>query len=566
MKCIVNNKGLVKKENEMRNLSVVFALTICIFLFPGISFSDDWHISIVDSVGDTGYLSSITLDDNNYPQISYQNRSDLDLRFAHWDGSSWLNEIVDASGDNGWWSSIAMNNQGYSCISYYDHTNGNLKYAEWIGTAWNIQIVDSSGDVGECTSIALDNQYYAHISYYDRTNQNLKYAQWTGSSWNKQTIDSTGAVGKYTSLELDSQYYPHITYYDETNKDLKYTHWTGSSWQIQTVDSTGDIGWYNSLALDSSYYPCISYFDATNGNIKYAHWTGSSWSISIIDSPGITSTEFSSIDIDNQDKPHISYSDNGDLKYAYWTGSSWQIQTVDSAANVGWTNSIVVDANGNPYISYYDATNDDLKIAWFGPNLGINLLSFTATQQSNNVSLHWSVETTQGEQIAGFNLYRRDINNVNDIAAEVANLGCIWTKVNPALITGQNPYAYTDGVVVGGLTYEYKLEAVLADESAETLGTTQATTAQPTTFAIVSLYPNPSSETMTCLLSVPNAGLVKLELYDLSGRMVLEKQINVNEPNEMSAVLDVSTLASGVYTLQASCGGAEASARCVVAR
>jgi len=120
--------------------------------------------------------------------------------------------------------------------------------------------------------------------------------------------------------------------------------------------------------------------------------------------------------------------------------------------------------------------------------------------------------------------------------------------------------------VQGGLTYEYELEAVLADETAETLGTTQATTAQPTTFAILSLYPNPASETMTCLLSVPNAGTVDLQLYDLSGRMVWEKQINVSEPNEMSAVLDVSCLASGVYTLQATCGGLEASARCVVAR
>jgi hypothetical protein len=48
--------------------------------------------------------------------------------------------------------------------------------------------------------------------------------------------------------------------------------------------------------------------------------------------------------------------------------------------------------------------------------------------------------------------------------------------------------------------------------------------------------------------------------------MLFEKQINVNEPQEMSAVLDVSSLASGVYTLQATCGGVEASARCVVAR
>jgi hypothetical protein len=71
---------------------------------------------------------------------------------------------------------------------------------------------------------------------------------------------------------------------------------------------------------------------------------------------------------------------------------------------------------------------------------------------------------------------------------------------------------------------------------------------------------------MTCLLSVPDAGTVELALYDLSGRMVLEERQEVSEPTEIEAVLDVSCLASGVYTLQASFGGVEASARCVVAR
>ena len=117
-----------------------------------------------------------------------------------------------------------------------------------------------------------------------------------------------------------------------------------------------------------------------------------------------------------------------------------------------------------------------------------------------------------------------------------------------------------------GVAYEYRLEAVLADDAPEILGTTQATAGQPASFAILALYPNPSSDYLTCLLALPEAGAVELALYDISGRLVLERQFEATEPTEMEAVIDVSGLASGVYTLRANQGGAIITARAVVAK
>jgi hypothetical protein len=169
-----------------------------------------------------GYDTSIALDSNDYPHISYYDSTNGDLKYARSTGSTWITETVDASGIVGKYTSMVLDRDDYPHISYYDETNGNLKYARGEGSAWNIRTVDSPGNVGRYTSISLDRNEYPHISYYDYDDGNLKYARWTSSSWSKQTVESSGDVGLRTSLALDRNGFPHISYRDNTNYDLKY--------------------------------------------------------------------------------------------------------------------------------------------------------------------------------------------------------------------------------------------------------------------------------------------------------------------------------------------------------
>jgi hypothetical protein len=86
---------------------------------------------------------------------------------------------VDASGDVGRYTSIALDSNDYPHISYQEwraHTTGDLKYARWTGSAWSIETVDSTVNVNKCTSLALDPEDKPLISYYDDTNENLKCA------------------------------------------------------------------------------------------------------------------------------------------------------------------------------------------------------------------------------------------------------------------------------------------------------------------------------------------------------------------------------------------------------
>jgi hypothetical protein len=79
------------------------------------------------------------------------------------------------------------------------------------------------------------------------------------------------------------------------------------------------------------------------------------WSIQTVDSTGGLDT---SLVLDASGNPHISYIADNILKYAVWTGSSWNIQTVDST---GADNSLVLDDSGNAHISYRG--NEGLKYA-----------------------------------------------------------------------------------------------------------------------------------------------------------------------------------------------------------
>lgn len=323
----------------------------------------------VETVAGGGRDPSLALDLDGYPHISYYIGSikDSELRYARWTGSAWTTETVDIAGNSGFFSSLVLDAAGNPHISYCDIVPGqedciDLKYAQWTGSNWSIEAVDAAEDFGRYSSLALDADGNPHISYqagYPR--YGLQYAHRTGSDWAIETVDSAEGAGSFTSLALDAAGNPHISYhdyyYDSKFKDtLKYAHWTGSDWAIETVDSSGIMGEGEdtSLALDAAGNPHISYFDWTADELKYARWNGSAWSIETVDSHG---GEFASLALDTDDNPHIAYSSGKPgyrLKYARWTGTNWIIKTVNQGKSL--YTSLALDETDQPHISYCVAT------------------------------------------------------------------------------------------------------------------------------------------------------------------------------------------------------------------
>ncbi|OGS43158.1 MAG: hypothetical protein A2539_08540 [Elusimicrobia bacterium RIFOXYD2_FULL_34_15] len=347
----------------------------------------------------------------------------------------------------GEFTSIAVDTNNSPHISYYDVTNYDLKYASWTGTNWSIKTVDSTGVVGDYTSIALDTNNRPHISYRAGTNYDLKYASWTGVGWSIKTVDSTGNVGSYTSIALDTNNRPHISYNDATNYDLKYASWTGVGWSIKTVDSTGYVGYYTSIALDTNNRPHISYYDNIYYDLKYASWTGVGWSIKTVDSTGNVGS-YTSIALDSNNRPHISYRDetNYDLKYASWTGTDWSIETVNSSGDVGAYTSIALDTNNRPHISYYDNIYYDLKyVKW----TNIPILSWTSETNYTDTGIYPAMGLPIGTTFA-YRISYSDADNdapasgypklyIKKGGTNIAGSPFTMTAVDPADVT------YTDG-------------------------------------------------------------------------------------------------------------------------
>jgi len=57
-----------------------------------------------------------------------------------------------------------------------------------------------------------------------------------------------------------------------------------------------------------------------------------------------------------------------------------------------------------------------------------------------------------------------------------------------------------------------------------------------------------------------------VELYDLCGRLLSSEEMEISQPKELEVRLDISSLSSGVYTLQATLGTAQTSANVVIVK
>jgi hypothetical protein len=248
------------------------------------------------------------------------------------------------------------------------------------GARAEVEIIINDSYAGD-PSCALDASNNIHLSYsynhviYHETDSS---SSWTASA---DAIDSAGR-NEISHLAVDSSGNSHVIYFDETNEDLLYSTDAGGSWsspELVDTDSTHTAATYASIVIDGNDRLHVAYFENTGHNLMYATLdttsATASWTTTVVHDQAEQVGQSNSIAVDADGNVHIAYM--GDLPgvnpyyvlmHATKSASTgvWTTETVDSNETHVYSSagtSIAIDAAKAIHIAYYDTRNTKLRYA-----------------------------------------------------------------------------------------------------------------------------------------------------------------------------------------------------------
>jgi len=362
-------------------------LLLIVLIIPFVVSADVWHVKRVDYEQGTqtiiGYGSSLKLDSNGNPHISYFDSECDSVKYAHWDGTGWIIESIDEA----FWAltSLALDSDDYGFISYQNVNGDDLNYAWFDGVNWHIGLVDSAGDVGSTSSLALDTEGYPHVSYRDDTDTALLYAYMDSRGWNYEVVDEDGNVGMANSLALDGDVNPHISYRSNNDSDqysLCYAYKGESGWELENVYSDYPYFWcgvITSIAIDSSDYPHIGFINVDNLGgykfIRHAYKDETGWHSDGLFLGALRGDVHVSLALTSDDTPYVAVDahESGNeweriLYFCYKSDSNWIHEEIPGSGGSWGSLSIDIDSYDRPHISYHKWFYDGLHYAYMAPN------------------------------------------------------------------------------------------------------------------------------------------------------------------------------------------------------
>jgi hypothetical protein len=273
--------------------------------------------------------------------------------------------------------------------------------------AWSFVTVDPNSNSGYDTSLNVVDGKPA-IAYrdlvYGQTGDEgkLRYARCTTAdglgAWTLAIVDPTPGTGEYASLAVvDGK--PAISYHDGAAGDLKFARNASAdgsgAWTTATLDAAGDTGEHTSLAVVGGK-PAISYLYASSNNPRYARCPNAdgsgAWTIGTVESGGFALGLFTSL-VAADGKPSISYYDasNGNLRHARNSAAdgsgTWTYTVVDSADDVGsvGSNPSLAVVAGKPSAFYFDMLRNRVAFAQSATADGLGPWSSNITTMGTSV-------------------------------------------------------------------------------------------------------------------------------------------------------------------------------------
>jgi plastocyanin len=205
--------------------------------------------------------------------------------------------------------------------------------------------------------------------------------------------------------------------------------------------------------------------------------------------------------------------------------------------NAGTAGQDIIDAIGiRQGANAYSLMLDGIRVSTsWGDLIPVELTSFAARSDGNNVILNWSTATELNNQ--GFEVQRSVSEN------EFATIGFIQ---GAGTTTETQNYRFVDANLSVG-TYTYRLKQIDFNGTFAYSNVISAEVGSPNQFELLQNYPNPFNPSTNIKFTLPEGGNVSLKIYNALGQEVSSLVNGFMEAGSHNINFNASALNSGIY-------------------
>ncbi|MBK6914406.1 MAG: VCBS repeat-containing protein [Ignavibacteriales bacterium] len=221
--------------------------------------------------------------------------------------------------------------------------------------------------------------------------------------------------------------------------------------------------------------------------------------------------------------------------------SSSQILGIGNASSI---DSIIIYWTSSLVDKFYDVAPNQILLIEEGETIvPVELTSFTAQANNNEVVLNWSTATEINN--SGFEIEKRQVFSPQ---SSIGNMN--WNVVGfvPGFgtTTELKSYSFTDDDIAEA-NYQYRLKQIDFDGSYEYSNIVEVSIINADNFELEQNYPNPFNPATTISFNLENDSQVSLIIFDVLGQQVSHLINRELEAGRHSINFDASSLISGVY-------------------